>query len=94
MIEPTTDKVFIERLNTPRMRGSILAPDTAVKRSQEGIVVACGPGTYDKKGRLQPLDINVGDRVIFGVHSAKPVEVEGRELWTLRETDIIAVVER
>ncbi len=93
MIEPTTDKVFIKRLNIPRAHGSILAPDIAVKLSQEGIVVAKGPGDHDKKGRLQPLDVEVGDRVIFAVHAAKPVDIEGSELWTLRERDIIAVIE-
>lgn len=94
MIEPTTDKVFIKRLNVPRVRGSIVAPDIAVRLSQEGIVVARGPGDYDKKGRLHPLDVEVGDRVLFAVHAARPVEIEGRELWTLRERDIIAVIEK
>lgn len=93
MIEPTTDKVIIERLNIPRMHGSILVPDVAHRLSQEGIVVATGPGIHDKKGRLQPLDVSVGDRIIFGVHAAKAVEIDGRELWTLREKDIIAVLE-
>lgn len=94
MIEPTTDKVIIQRLNVPRSRGSIIAPDIAVRLSQEGIVVAHGPGDHDKKGRLQPLDVKVGDHILFAVHAAKLVEIEGRELWALRERDIIAVIEK
>lgn len=93
MIQPTTDKVIIERLKLPRMRGAIFVPDEAQKLSQEGIVVAHGPGLHDRKGRLLPVDVKVGDRVLFGVHAAKPVEIDGREYWTLRESDIIAVVE-
>ena len=94
MIEPLSDKVIIERLSTRRMHDSIIAPDQAIKLSQEGRVLACGPGSYDKRGRLQPLDVAIGDHVIFGVHSAKPVDIEGRELWSLRESDIIAVIEQ
>jgi chaperonin GroES len=93
MIEPTADRVILRRLPTPRKHGSILAPDSAVKLSQEGVVVARGPGERNKQGKLCPLDVEVDQRVLFGVHAAKPIDIDGAEFWVLRESDIVAIIE-
>lgn len=94
MITPTTDKVIIRRLNTPRKYGEIYSPDEGVRLSDEGIVVAHGPGDHDKKGRLQPLDVTVGDHILFKTHTASAIQIDDQEFWSLRERDIIAVIER
>lgn len=93
MFEPTADRVIIRRLPLPRKHGSILAPDSAVKLSQEGVVVARGEGDRNKQGKRIPLDVEVGQHVMFGIHAAKPVDIEGVEYWMLREADIICVLE-
>ena len=93
MIEVIGDKIIARRLNLPRRYGSIFAPDQAVRLSQEYIVEYAGKGEYDKRGRLQPLDVKAGDRVLIGKHDAKAIELNGEEKWTCREQDIIAVIE-
>lgn len=90
---PLHDRVVVRRVDqddrTPR---GIIIPDTAKEKPQEGEVVAVGAGGRDTQGRVQPLDIKVGDRILFGKWSGQEVKVEGVEYLIMKETDIMGVV--
>jgi len=92
VIQPTGDKIIARRLPTRRRIGSLFAPDSAVRLSQEYVVEAAGPGEYDAKGRLQPLDVKPGDHVIVTHLNAKAIEIDGEEKWVCREKDVIGVI--
>ncbi|MCB1850473.1 MAG: co-chaperone GroES, partial [Gammaproteobacteria bacterium] len=73
--------------------GGIIIPDTAKEKPQEGKIVATGKGVQNDKGEIRPLDVKVGDRVLFGKYSGNEVKVDGEDLLVMREEDIMAVVE-
>ena len=90
---PLHDRVAIRRVPfEEKTRGGIIIPDTAKEKPQEGEVVAVGPGTRDEKGKLLPLDVRVGDRVLFGKWSGTEVVIDGEDLLIMKETDIMGVV--
>ena len=72
--------------------GGIIIPDTAKEKPQKGTVVAVGPGKKNEDGKLSPVDVKVGDKVLFGKYSGTTVKVDGEELLVMREEDIMAVV--
>ena len=93
-IRPLHDRVIIKRLEEERKTASgIVIPDTAAEKPDQGEVMAVGPGKRDDEGKQHPLDVKVGDRVLFGKYSGTTVKVEGDELLVLREEDILGVVE-
>jgi chaperonin GroES len=92
-IRPLDDRVVVEVLEAEeKSAGGILLPDTAKQKPQRGKVVAVGPGKLSDKGERAPLGVAKGDEVIFGKYSGSDVEVDGRELKILRESDILAKV--
>jgi chaperonin GroES len=76
-----------------RTRGGIIIPDTAKEKPMEGEVVAVGPGARDETGKLQPLDVKPGDRILFGKWSGTEVKLDGEELLIMKESDVMGVIE-
>ena len=91
---PLHDRVVVRRIESDdRTAGGIIIPDTAKEKPQEGEVVAVGPGGRDEAGKLIPLDVKAGDRILFGKWSGTEVKVDGEELIIMKESDILGVVE-
>ena len=91
---PLHDRVVVRRVEEDeRTRGGIIIPDTAKEKPQQGEVVAVGPGALDEKGKVQPLDVKPGDRVLFGKWSGTEVKLDGEELLIMKESDILGVLE-
>jgi chaperonin GroES len=90
---PLHDRVVVERIESEeKTKGGIIIPDTAKEKPQEGKVVAVGPGARDESGKLVPLDVKAGDRVLFGKWSGTEVKIDGKELLIMKESDIMGVV--
>ncbi|HEV7324425.1 MAG TPA: co-chaperone GroES [Bosea sp. (in: a-proteobacteria)] len=91
---PLHDRVVVKRIDAEeKTKGGIIIPDTAREKPQEGEVVAIGPGARDETGKLVPLDVKVGDRVLFGKWSGTEVKIDGQDLLIMKESDIMGVVE-
>lgn len=91
---PLHDRVVVKRIDAEeKTRGGIIIPDTAREKPQEGEVVAVGPGARGEAGKLVPLDLKVGDRVLFGKWSGTEVKIDGQDLLIMKESDIMGVVE-
>jgi chaperonin GroES len=91
---PLHDRVVVRRLEQEeKTAGGIIIPDTAKEKPQEGEVVAVGPGARDEQGKLQPLDVKAGDRVLFGKWSGTEVKLDGEELIIMKESDVMGVIE-
>ena len=91
---PLHDRVVVRRIEEDeRTKGGIIIPDTAKEKPQQGEVIAVGPGARDEKGVVQPLDVNAGDRVLFGKWSGAEVKIDGDELLIMKESDIMGVLE-
>jgi chaperonin GroES len=91
-VTPLADRVVIKPLEeTEQMRGGLYIPDTAKEKPQQGEIVAVGPGRFEKDKRV-PMDVKVGDRVLYGKYSGTEVTLEGEQLLILKESDILAVV--
>ena len=91
---PLHDRVVVRRIEEDdRTRGGIIIPDTAKEKPQQGEIVAAGPGALDEKGKLQPLDVKPGDRVLFGKWSGTEVKIDGEDLLIMKESDILGVIE-
>jgi chaperonin GroES len=92
-IRPLHDRIVVKRIEqAEKTEGGIFLPGTAKEKPSEGTVLAVGSGRVLKDGSLQPLDVKVGDRVMFGKYSGNEVKVQGEEQVILREDDILAVV--
>ena len=92
-LRPLHDRVIIKRLEEERKTASgIVIPDTAAEKPDQGEVLAIGPGKKNEEGKLFPVDVKVGDKVLFGKYSGTTVHVEGDEVLVMREEDIMAVV--
>ncbi len=93
-IRPLHDRVIVKRAAEERTTASgIVIPDSATEKPDQGIVQAVGNGKKDDSGKSIPLDVKVGDKVLFGKYSGQAVKVNGEELLVMREEDILAVVE-
>jgi chaperonin GroES len=93
-IRPLHDRVIVKRIDEERKSaGGIVIPDTAAEKPDQGEVVAVGKGKKTDEGKLIPLDVKVGDRVLFGKYSGQTVKVKGDELLVMREEDIMGVIE-
>jgi chaperonin GroES len=91
---PLHDRVVVKRLEgEEKTKGGIIIPDTAKEKPQEGKIVAVGPGARDESGKLVPLDVKAGDRVLFGKWSGTEVKVDGEDLLIMKESDILGIVE-
>jgi chaperonin GroES len=93
-LRPLQDRVLIRRVEPEtKTPGGIFIPDTAQEKPVEGEVIAVGPGTRDEHGKLHPLDVKAGDRVLFGKWSGNEIKVDGEELVIMREADLMGVVD-
>jgi chaperonin GroES len=91
---PLHDRVVVRRLEAEeKTAGGIIIPDTAKEKPMEGEVIAVGPGARDEAGKLVPLDVKSGDRILFGKWSGTEVKLDGEELLIMKESDIMGVVE-
>ena len=90
---PLHDRVVVKRLEgEEKTKGGIIIPDSAKEKPQEGKIVAVGPGARDEAGKLAPLDVKAGDRVLFGKWSGTEVKVDGEDLLIMKESDVLGVV--
>jgi len=90
---PLQDRVLVRRIEQEeRTKGGILIPDTAQEKPMEGEVIAAGPGARGDDGKLHPLDVKVGDRVLFGKWSGTEIKIDGEDLVVMKETDIMGIV--
>ena len=91
---PLHDRVVVRRIESEdRTSGGIIIPDTAKEKPQEGEVVAIGPGGRDESGKLVPLDVKAGDRILFGKWSGTEVKIDGEDLLIMKESDVMGVIE-
>ncbi len=91
---PLHDRVVVRRIDAEeKTKGGIIIPDTAKEKPQEGEVIAVGPGARDETGKIQPLDVKAGDRVLFGKWSGTEVRIDGEDLLIMKESDIMGVIE-
>ena len=90
---PLHDRVVVKRVtNEEKTKGGIIIPDTAQEKPQEGEIVSAGPGARDESGKLVPLDVKKGDKVLFGKWSGTEVKIDGEELLIMKESDIMGVI--
>ncbi|TWG89583.1 chaperonin GroES [Mesorhizobium sp. J18] len=91
---PLHDRILVRRIEAEeKTAGGIIIPDTAKEKPQEGEVIAVGPGARNENGQLQPLDIQVGDRILFGKWSGTEIKLNGEDLLIMKESDIMGVIE-
>ncbi len=91
---PLHDRVVVRRLESEeKTKGGIIIPDTAKEKPQEGEVVAVGPGARDESGKIQPLDLKAGDRILFGKWSGTEVKIDGEELLIMKESDVMGIIQ-
>ena len=90
---PLQDRVLVRRIEQEeKSTGGIIIPDTAKEKPMEGEVIAAGPGTRGDDGKLNPLDVKVGDRVLFGKWSGTEIKIDGEDLVVMKEADIMGIV--
>ena len=93
-IRPLQDRVMVKRLEEEqKTAGGIIIPDTAKEKPQKGEIIAAGPGKRQEDGKLVPLDVKTGDKVLFSKYAGTEIKVEGDELLIMREDDIMGVIE-
>src|SRR5450631_1060055 len=91
---PLHDRVVVKRLEgEEKTKGGIIIPDTVKEKPQEGKIIAVGPGGRDETGKLTPLDVKAGDRILFGKWSGTEVKIDGDDLLIMKESDILGVVD-
>ena len=91
---PLHDRVVVKRVaEEEKTKGGIIIPDTAKEKPMEGEVVAVGPGARDESGKLVPLDVKAGDRILFGKWSGTEVRLDGDDLLIMKESDIMGILE-
>ena len=91
---PLHDRVVVQRIDAEaKTKGGIIIPDTAKEKPQEGEIIAVGPGARDESGKLVPLDVKAGDRVLFSKYSGTEVKIDGDEHLIMREDDLLAILD-
>jgi chaperonin GroES len=92
---PLHDRVAVRRVEAEtKSAGGIIIPDTAAEKPQQGEIIAAGPGARDETGKLVPLDVKKGDKILFGKWSGTEVKIDGQELLIMKESDIMGVLEK
>ena len=90
---PLHDRVVLRRIEgEEKTKGGIIIPDTVKEKPQEGEVVAAGPGVRDEAGKINPLEVKAGDRVLFGKWSGTEVKVDGEDLLIMKESDLLGII--
>ncbi|WP_341668840.1 co-chaperone GroES [Alcaligenes sp. SDU_A2] len=93
-LRPLNDRVIVKRLDNERTTASgIVIPESATEKPDQGEILAVGPGKKSEDGKVLPLDLKVGDKVLFGKYSGQAVKIDGEELLVIREEEIFAVIE-
>jgi chaperonin GroES len=93
-IKPLGDRILVKRIKEEeRTKGGIIIPDTAKEKPQEGKIVAVGKGKYGDDGKLIPIEVKAGDKILFGKYSGSEFKLEGEDLLILREDDILGIIE-
>jgi len=93
-VRPLHDRILVQRLSQQETtKGGIIIPDTAKEKPIEGKVIAVGTGKVTESGKVQPLDVKAGDRILFGKYSGTEIKMGGEELLILREDEVLAVLE-
>jgi chaperonin GroES len=93
-IRPLQDRVIVKRIaEEEKTKGGIIIPDTAKEKPQEGKIIAVGKGKANDEGKVIPLDVKVGDKILFGKYSGSEIKLDGEEHLIMREEDILGVVE-
>ena len=91
---PLHDRVVVRRIEADtKTAGGIIIPDSAQEKPQQGEIVAVGPGGRDESGKLIPIDVKVGDKVLFGKWSGTEVKIDGQDLLIMKESDVMGVIE-
>ena len=91
---PLHDRVLVRRIEAEeKTKGGIIIPDTVKEKPMEGEILAVGSGARDEQGKVHPLDVKVGDRVLFGKWSGTEVKIDGEDLLIMKESDVMGVVE-
>jgi chaperonin GroES len=91
---PLHDRILVRRIEAEeKTAGGIIIPETAKEKPQEGEVIATGPGARDESGQLQPLDVKIGDRILFGKWSGTEIKLKGEDLLIMKESDVMGVIE-
>jgi chaperonin GroES len=91
---PLHDRVVVRRIESDeRTAGGIIIPDTAKEKPQEGEIIAVGPGARDESGKLVPLDVKAGDRILFGKWSGTEVKIDGQDYLIMKESDVMGILE-
>jgi chaperonin GroES len=94
-LRPLYDRLVVKRIEEKeQIQGGIIIPDTAKEKPQEGEVVAAGKGKRLEDGKLVPLDVKVGDRILFGKYSGNDIKINGEEYLILREDEVLGVIEK
>ncbi|MDB5825128.1 MAG: molecular chaperone GroES [Herminiimonas sp.] len=94
-LQPLHDRVIVKRLDQETKTASgLIIPDAAAEKPDQGEILAVGKGKTNDEGKLRPLEVKVGDRVLFGKYSGQAVKVDGEELLVMREEDIMAIVKK
>ena len=91
---PLHDRIVVRRIEADeKTAGGIIIPDTAKEKPQEGEVLAVGPGARGENGQIQPLDVKVGDRVLFGKWSGTEIRLDGQDLLIMKEADVMGILD-
>ncbi|EHK77889.1 molecular chaperone GroES [Sinorhizobium meliloti CCNWSX0020] len=91
---PLHDRILVRRVESEeKTKGGIIIPDTAKEKPQEGEVLAVGPGARSEQGQIQPLDVKVGDRILFGKWSGTEIQIDGEDLLIMKESDVMGIIE-
>ena len=91
---PLHDRVVVRRVDSEeKSAGGIIIPDTAKEKPSEGVIESVGPGARDESGKIVPLDVKAGDRILFGKWSGTEVKIDGEDLLIMKESDILGIIE-
>jgi chaperonin GroES len=94
-IRPLQDRVIVKRVEEEeKTKGGIIIPDTAKEKPQEGKIIAVGPGKVTDEGKKIPMEVKVGDRILFGKYSGSEIKIDGEEHLIMREDDILGIIEK
>jgi chaperonin GroES len=93
-VRPLHDRIIVDRLDEGEQQiGGIIIPDSAKEKPQRGVVVAVGAGRIGKDGKVVPLDVKAGDQVLFGKYSGQEIRLDGKDLFIMKEDDVLAVLD-
>lgn len=93
-IKPLADRILVERVEEEVKKGSIIIPDTAKEKPQQGKVIAVGPGRIDDSGKRVPMEVKKGDLILFGKYSGNEIKIDDKEMLIMREEDVLAIIEK